>query len=105
MNGVIQKDAGITLVLANSGEWKDLALENLNDWLQWKKSQGVCEVTLEEFKVDFLNWVKAMPHHPNCWGAITRSAACRGWIRKTGRMANMKLPAAHARDASIWEIA
>lgn len=105
MTGEELRDDGIEQVIEHSFDWSQFAIENLRQWLAWKRSQGVLEVTTEDYKKDFLTWYPDMtPHHPNCWGAITRTAALAGLILPTEKYTKMTLDAAHSRHARVWQI-
>lgn len=40
--------------------------------------------------------------HYNCFGALTRSAACRGLMRKTGMFVNAKRASLHSSQLAVW---
>lgn len=106
MNGDQLRDQGIDSVLTHAEQWRGFAMSQLALWLQWKKRQGVAQVTMEEFKQDLLQWFPDnQPHHHNCWGAITRTAAVAGLLVPTDRYVKMKSSAAHSRHAKLWEVA
>lgn len=99
------RDVGIDTVLAHEPDWKQFALQQLKQWIDWKRRTGCTEVTTEQFKCDLLTWFpNAEPHHPNCWGALTRTACLAGLIEATDRSTKMTLPASHSRYAKIWRI-
>ena len=99
------RDVGIEQTLDHDQDWKSFAMEQLRQWVQWKRANGTTEVTTEQFKCDLLAWFpQAEPHHPNCWGALTRTACLAGLIEATDRSVKMTLPASHSRYAKVWKI-
>lgn len=99
------RDTGINTTLAHEPDWKDFAMQQLKQWVEWKRRTGCTEVTTEQFKCDLLTWYPfAVPHHPNCWGALTRTACLAGLLEATERSVKMTLPASHARYAKVWSI-
>ena len=92
------RDAGIDAVL--KGEWKELALAALKQWIAMKLASGVREVTMEEFKMDWHN----APHQVNAWGALTRTAALAGLLMPTDKSVRMTNASAHARFSKVWSI-
>lgn len=40
--------------------------------------------------------------HYNCVGALTRTAACRGLMRKTGTFVKAKRASLHASELAVW---
>lgn len=106
MNGEQRRDRGIERVIASGADWSEFALTHLAQWCRWKKRQGHFEITLEQFKQDFLgHFPDREPHHPNCWGAITRKAAMQGLLQPTDKSTRMQLAKAHSRFAKVWRIA
>lgn len=99
------RDAGIERVLDKAGEWKNRTLAELQMWIAKKLHSGEREITMEQFKLDLLERdPDAAPHHHNCWGAITRTAALAGLIKATETSVRMTTASSHARFAKVWSI-
>lgn len=76
------RDAGIAQALANSDDWKDLALIELEQiWQSRRHEQN--EFTFEMLKFPVVVTI-GQPHTPNCWGGIAQKMVKRGWIKCTG---------------------
>lgn len=84
--------------------------------------QSVLERTREEYKLKFLALIRGLPHgstftgekirelagdppvdsHHNCFGALMRTAATKGLIRKTGALVKAERPSRHAGSLAEW---
>lgn len=84
--------------------------------------QSVLSNAPEEYRNKFLALVRGLPHgltftgekirelagdppresHHNCMGALMRTAALRGLIRKTGTTVKAERPSRHSADIALW---
>lgn len=81
------KEEGMQLAIDFAGEWKDLALEELERWL---RGQGAT-VTIEQFRAV----AKCQPPRHQAWGPFARLAKGRGLIA----------PAQHLDGSPVYRLA
>lgn len=84
------KADGMAQVLANAGDWPELALVKLRTY------SGMMG-TVEDIKNRMSLEGFPMPHHPNGWGALTTAAIKRGYLLATGERWPARNKAAHCR--------
>ena len=83
--------------------------------------ESVLRHTPESYRENFLALVENLPHgyrftgerlrelagdppsHHNAMGALMRTAALRGLIRKTGTVVKAQRPSRHSADLALWE--
>ena len=92
------KQAGINLVAAHNDEWMAKALRNLTAFMHHQP-----EFTLEDFRREWRRYGNPEPTHSNAWGSVTRTAAGRGMIAKTGEYRQATEPSSHARMLPVWK--
>ena len=94
--GETRKEAGIALVWEHADPWGDQALEVLervpHDW----------EGLFEELRPLVIAEIGA-PHHPNAWGALTRSCRLRRLLFPTGEWRKSRVMVSNnARTAPVY---
>ena len=91
--GKAARDAGVTRVADNSGDWMERALAFVRalppDWIG----------TGEDIKMSIrATTFLGEPHHQNCWGSLVLTAQRFGYLRHTGKWHKCKLIKGHARN-------
>lgn len=97
------RDYGISIAMANAGDWKDQALTELElIWRQRRHEQN--EFLFETLKFQV---IMAIGHPPSSavWGGLCREMVKRGWIQCTGA-ANGQSVSSHSslRRKYIWNM-
>lgn len=82
IDGQRLRDSGIAQALENSGDWKTLALIELEEiWKTRRHEQN--EFTFEMLKFPVVRAI-GQPHTVNCWGGIAQKMVKNRWILCTG---------------------
>lgn len=98
--GAVLRDAGIQQALENSGDWKSLALIEMEQI--WKsRRHELNEFTFEMLKAPIVITC-GLPHSSAVWGGISKTAVRRGWIADTGKTCTAKSASRHASLARIY---
>lgn len=101
-SALARKSNGQWLALKRAGKlWIEDTLCDLERFL--KSHEG--DFTFEQFRLWCLVHERKQPESVNAWGALTRVAFHRGICKWTGRVAQAKRPASHARLIKVWEAA
>ena len=97
--GLEAKEEALERVAANSGLWKDEALELM------RRVVPVGFVGIgEEINQMLREAGLGEPHHHNAWGALENRAARAGLLRKVpGALRPMQVVSSHARQSLVWE--
>lgn len=104
--GRADRNASLTRVTKNSGNFmfdaisvfRRIFLSNKNMKYSYER------VTGEDIRVALTNW-GVTPHHPNAWGALTRTLILRGMLIPTSEFRHMKSRRSHARMTRVYEVA
>lgn len=90
------RDAAIAQVEENAGDFMDCALFLLENGIE-----DDALVTGETVR-KIVTAVGIVPHHPNAWGALIRTAVKRGLLIETGQWRQMEDIRSHARRTPLY---
>lgn len=94
------RDAGISQVLDNSGDWKSLALIEAS-YIRQRNVGNTQPFLFETIKPEIIRTI-GHPHSENCWGALAMKMRRMGWIHDTGRMELSRHEGSNARKATVY---
>jgi len=100
-SGSYLRDTGIALVTENAGDWMDNAKSLVSMFLARHPGRLITGDDIREVVQPRLG----PPHHPNAWGALTRSMLVRGRLIPTGRLVKSTRATNHAHANPEYEIA
>lgn len=94
-SGAQRRDAGMRSVLSKTpNDYKQKFIKAIEDFPAGRS-----------FTVEDVREIAGEPPaetHFNCMGALTRTAACRGLMRKTGTFVKAKRPSLHSSELALW---
>ena len=83
--------------------WVDHAYQVFIDWSKTRKSANKRQFRFEEYR-DYCQSIDLLPPSHKAWGALARSIARAGLIRKTGFVEPAVSAKTHGHDVCVWRI-
>jgi hypothetical protein len=100
--GLLLRDAGAKLALANAGEeWHDMATTLA---IKYFTDVGWDGALFENARAHAVNCGVGVPPSANAWGALALSMSKRNLISKTGVLLPSKAVRSHGRSQPVWRL-
>ncbi|MHB8914925.1 MAG: hypothetical protein ACYC4K_03835 [Thiobacillus sp.] len=104
LSGLALKAQGMDDAMAAAGElWADHAYRVFKDWSAARKSANKRQFRFEEYR-DYCQSIDLLPESHKAWGALARSLARSGLMRKTGFVEPAVSVKTHGHDVAVWRL-